>query len=155
MEIGKIIEMIDLYFDGELEKLSEPFLFSSLALDAEAREYFMRLSKIKSALKIAEEDFPATLDMRVMKAVSASSAVKERKTGFGYLPQVLGYSFAALLIIVSLFMFLEVRQYRKELQTTVVKIEEQSKTINLLINSLPPVEIESKVQNEIIIKSNL
>ena len=40
MNDDKLIEMINLYFDGELEKSREPQLFSQLSANDEAREYF-------------------------------------------------------------------------------------------------------------------
>jgi len=40
MSENKLIEMINLYFDGELEKSKEVNLFSLLSSDPTARDYF-------------------------------------------------------------------------------------------------------------------
>ena len=49
MEDKKIIEMINLYCDGELKKEEESFLFTQLSENYEAREYFKQFNSLQSA----------------------------------------------------------------------------------------------------------
>ena len=46
MSTNEIIAMIDLYFDGELEKGKEPIMFTMLSQDLEGREYFKKLNAL-------------------------------------------------------------------------------------------------------------
>lgn len=62
MNGNKTIEMINLYFDGELTKSEEANLFSLLASDQTARYYFKQLSVIRSTIDNDAEDFPAELE---------------------------------------------------------------------------------------------
>ena len=50
MSENKLLEMINLYFDGELEKSKEVNLFTLLASDQTARDYFKQLSVIRNAV---------------------------------------------------------------------------------------------------------
>ena len=45
MNNDKILEMINLYLDGELDKSKEVALFSLLASDQSARDYFKQFSR--------------------------------------------------------------------------------------------------------------
>ena len=49
MSENKLLEMINLYFDGELEKSKEVNLFTLLASD-QTRDYFKQLSVIRNAV---------------------------------------------------------------------------------------------------------
>lgn len=50
MNENKIIELINLYFDGELDKSREITLFALLSSDQYARDYFKQLSVIRNAV---------------------------------------------------------------------------------------------------------
>ncbi len=147
-----IKKIVDQYFDGELEKSKETFLFSELSVNEESREYFKRVNKYKNAIQEAYEEFPASLERKIFSSVRGLSVKSYSKSR---LFPLLSYSLALVLLIIGLFMFLEVREYRKEIQLTSRQMIEQQKTINLLINSLPPVKIETELNNAVIIKANL
>lgn len=144
--------MVGHYFDGELNKNKEALLFSELSGNEECREYFKEMNRLKSVVQNSVEEFPIGLESRIY------SYIKNRREGTLWYKRffpVLSYSLAVILLIVSLFMFNELRNYRNDIQLTSQKIIEQQKTINLLINSLPNVEVESEIQNAVIVKANL
>lgn len=144
--------MVGHYFDGELNKNKEALLFSELSGNEECREYFKEMNRLKNVIQNSVEEFPIGLESRIY------SYIKNRREGTQWYKRffpVLSYSLAVILLIVSLFMFNELRNYRNDLQHTSQKIIEQQKTINLLINSLPNVEVESEIQNAVIVKANL
>lgn len=145
--------LIDKYFDGELPKNIEAVIFTELSKDEECREYFKQMNKIKLALQESMEEFPFNLDQKILMKIRSS---EERKPFWqkSFLP-VLSYSFAVVLLIISLFMFLEIRDYKTDLKLTSQQMIEQQKTINLLINSLPSVDIETELQNAVVINANL
>lgn len=143
---------VDLYFDGELNKSSESFLFSELAKNEECREYFKQVNRTNNILMEAAEEFPVDLERRIFAKISN---LNEKPFWYKQIFPVLSYSFAVILLIVGLFMFFEMREYRNEIRLTSRQMLEQQQTINLLINSLPNVEVESELQNAVIIKANL
>jgi len=140
------------YFDGELDKNKETFLFSELSRDEECREYFKNINKFKKIIQETNDEFPLDLERKILNEVKSSKPKLEFRKSFF---PILSYSLTIIVLIISLFMFLEVREYRSEIQKTSERLIEQQKTINLLINSLPPVEVETELKNAVIIKANL
>ena len=57
---NNIIDMINLYFDGELEKEDEAFLFSLISSDAEGRDYFKIMTTLKESYRVSEKLYPQT-----------------------------------------------------------------------------------------------
>lgn len=143
---------INKYFDGELNKSSETFLFSELAINEECREYFRQTNRLKNIVKETVEEFPVDLERRIFSKIRNP---EEKPFWYKQLFPLLSYSFAVILLIVGLFMFFEMREYRNEIRLTSQQMLEQQQTINLLINSLPNVEVESEIQNAVIVKANL
>ena len=62
MDDEKILEMINKYFDGELEKGEEMLLFTRLSSSDEGRKYFKQLNRIRSAVDDSIEEFPEELE---------------------------------------------------------------------------------------------
>lgn len=144
--------MVDHYFDGELNKNKEAFLFSELSGNEECREYFKAMNRLKNVVQNSLEEFPIGLESRIY------SYIKNKREGIQWYKKifpVLSYSLAVILLVASIFMFNELRGYRNDIQLSSQKMIEQQKTINLLINSLPNVEVESEIPNAVIVKANL
>ncbi|MBM4171038.1 MAG: hypothetical protein FJ214_04120 [Ignavibacteria bacterium] len=154
MKTYKIKLMIDQYFDNELPKSSEAFLFTELSRNTEGREYFKELNKIKFAIQQSNEEFPNELDRRILYGIRNSKSYPVIFWKSKLLP-IVSYSFAAIMLLFSLFMFFELRVYRTELKESIHQINHKQETINLLINSLPTVQVESELNNKVIIKAAL
>lgn len=150
---GETKMIINKYFDNELPKSIEVVIFEELSKDEESREYFKQMNKMKLAVQGSTEEYPLELDQKILMEVRTSG---ERKQFWrrSFVP-VLSYSFAVILLIISLFMYFEIRSYKTDLQLTTQQMIEQQKTINLLINSLPSVDVETEIQNAVIVKANL
>jgi RNA polymerase sigma factor (sigma-70 family) len=82
MSEHKLLEMINIYFDGELAKSEEASLFSLLASDQTARDYFKQLSVIRNAVDNYAEDFPAELE--VMNEDFSEVFVLKEYSGLSY-----------------------------------------------------------------------
>ena len=154
MSENKLEEMINLYFDGELEKSKEVNLFSLLSGDPTARDYFKQLSVIRNAVDNSSEDFPAELEERILRSVGSKA---ETKTGiFSKLKIYSAISYAAALILLFLsgYLFFKVSNYQDRVDNLSDQMMMQTKTIQMLYNSLPGVEVRATYDNEIIIKPN-
>ena len=62
MKTQELINLIDLYFDGELEKGKEAILFTSLGADQDARDYFKKMNSLQTVMLNEMEEFPQSLD---------------------------------------------------------------------------------------------
>jgi hypothetical protein len=155
MSNNKITELINLYFDGELDKSREALLFTELSQSAEGREYFKQLSRIKTSIDEALEDFPEELDERILRSVSRTS---EKKFSFftgQRLFASVSYAVAVLLIVLSGYLFMKVSTYQEKVDNLSQQMNFQTKTIQMLFNSLPGVEVIGTLDNKIIIKPNI
>lgn len=142
---NNIFEKIDLYFDDELNKNEEPFLFSELSTNPEARNYFRQMQMLKLAVKNSEEDFPPELDRRILSGISAQPVKNyfdiSRFTAYA------ASAAAVILIVLSVFMISEFREYRYKLAELDTKVKEQNMTIEMLYNSFPTVTVKPTMNN--------
>lgn len=155
MNNNKIIELINLYFDDELDKGREAFLFTELSQSAEGREYFKQLSRIKTSIDELLVDFPEEMDERILRSVSSTS---EKKFSFftgQRLFASVSYAVALILLFLSGYLFFKVSSFQDRVDSLSGEIINQSKTIQMLYNSLPVVEVSATFDNEIIIKPNI
>lgn len=151
----KLKIMINEYFDNELDKKSESSLFVLLSQDDEAREYFKNLSELETVVNETSEELPEDLEERILRSVE-----KQRKT---YLPLIQGkrifpnvsYALVVLMLILTTYLFVRLEIYQDRVETISNHVIKQARTIEMLYNSLPVVEIREKPNNQIIIKSKL
>ena len=154
MSENKILEMINLYFDGELEKSKEVNLFSLLASDQIARDYFKQLSVIRNAVDNSAEDFPDELEERILRSVGYKSAAKTGMLTNIKFFSAISYAAALILLFLSGYLFFKVSNYQERVDNLSQQMMMQTKTIQMLYNSLPGVEVRATFNNEIIIKPN-
>lgn len=155
MSSNKIIELINLYFDGELDKGREAFLFTELSQSPEGREYFKQLSRIKTSIDESLEDFPEELDERILRSVSRTSENKFSFFTGQRLFASVSYAVAVLLIVLSGYLFMKVSTYQEKVDNLSQQMNFQTKTIQMLYNSLPVAEVTAEFSNKVIITSDL
>lgn len=155
MEDKKLLEIINAYFDGELEKGQEPLLFTQLSLNSEAREYFKQLNKIKTAVEESLEEFPAELDERILRSVGSRTSVKPGIFSIINAFRAIPYAAAIVLLFLSGYLFFKVSSFQERVDNLSQHVTVQSQTIQMLYNSLPGIEVRATFDNEIIIKPNI
>jgi len=151
----ELLELINLYADGELDRKDEASLFVLLSQNEEARQYFKNLQLVKTGIAQSVEEMPGHLEERIIK-----SAVNGKKENI-YLSQKksfsskLPYAFAVILLILCTYIFLKFDNYQTKFETISNQLQIQNETIELLYNSMPAVEVTGQLKNKIIIKSKL
>ena len=155
MKDEKLIEMISLYFDGELEKGEEVNLFSLLASDQSGRDYFKQLSLIRNAVDNSTEELPAELEERILRSIGSRSTGKSGFISNIKMFSAITYATAIILLFLSGYLFLKVTNYQERVENLSQQMMIQSKTIRMLYNSLPGVEVRASFDNEIVIKPNI
>jgi hypothetical protein len=154
MTENKTLEMINLYFDGELEKSKEVNLFTLLASNQTARDYFKQLSAIRNAVDNSAADFPAELEERILRSVGSKIPVRSGFFSNIKIFSTISYAAALILLFLSGYLFFRVSNYQERVDNLSQQMIIQSKTIQMLYNSLPGVEVRATFDNEIIIKPN-
>lgn len=162
MKNEEIKKLIDEYFDGELNKEKEIFLFSSLAQDEEGRKYFKKLNVLRNFIIEDHEGVPFELEERIFHSMEEIKNNNERIFTARNIFMFGSYALAVILIIVSIFLFNEVNNYKKEVDEALKIVKAKSETVDLLLNNtLPAAEVRAKYipnqsyLNEIIIKGKL
>ena len=150
MSSQEIKNLIDSYFDNELSKSEEVFLFSQLSKNIEAREYFKQLNILKTEMQNTIENFPIELEERILNS-TASKFEMPNLFSFNF-PSVLGYAFSIVLLILSLLFYTQSLEYQKDIEIKIDQIDQKNRMIEMLFHSLPQAEVRTILENEIIIK---
>ncbi|MEO8231281.1 MAG: hypothetical protein ABI638_03300 [Ignavibacteriota bacterium] len=155
MNDNKNFALVNLYFDGELNKAEEVDLFTLLANDEAVRNYFKQLSTIKNAVDNDSEDFPAELEERILRSVGTKVSAK---AGYFYNIKIfsaISYAAALILLFLSGYLFFKVSNYQERVDNLSQQMIIQSQTIELLINSLPVVEVRATSNKDKLYKPNI
>ena len=155
MSENKIIEMINLYFDGELAKGEEASLFSLLANDQSARDYFRQLSLIKNFTDNDSEDVPIELEERILRSVISKVSSKSGIFSNTRIFSAISYAAAVVLLVLSGYLFFKVSGYQEKVDSLSQQMMYQTRTIQMLYNSLPGVEVVGTIDNKIVIKPKI
>ncbi len=138
---NEINEMINAWFDGELDKKNEVVLFNLLATDDEARSMFKTINNLKSAIAATEEEVPDGLDERIFRSVAPDTRANQSARKWQLIP-ALGYAFSIVLAIITLILVMEIRAYRNGLEDLNVKVKEQDQTIRMMFNAYPTIVVK-------------
>jgi hypothetical protein len=156
MSNNEIKNIIQLYFDGELEKERESLLFTILAESEEGRNYFKMLNMLHTAVEDTKEEFPSELEERILRSIEKKEAPRFYSFKRNIYLTAASFSIAAVMLIASLFLFFELKDYKSKVNMVSEQLEMQNQTIELILNnSLPPAEVRTRRVNEIIIKANI
>jgi len=151
MNTEELKNMIQLYFDGELEKNKEPLLFTSLSQDAEARDYFKSMNLLRNTVKGTEEEFPQELEERIFYSLKKEEV--KNKSSFFNLPitRIISYSIAVILIIINIYLIGQIDSYSDKVSAVQTVVQNQNQMIELLFNSLPATEVKAvKTSNHVL-----
>ena len=151
MNTEELKNMIQLYFDGELEKNKEPLLFTSLSQDAEARDYFKSMNLLRNTVKGTEEEFPQELEERIFYSLKKEEV--KNKSSFFNLPitRIISYSIAVILIIINIYLIGQIDSYSDKVSAVQTVVQNQNQMIELLFNSLPATEVKAvKTNNHVL-----
>ena len=143
---------INMYFDRELSKEEEMLMFSSLAADDEAREYFKSLHILKETIAQTKIEFPFELEDSIFHSITKKRSEAQHTSIKNY-PAAFAMMTIIFLVVVSIFYFNKTSEYKKELNTSIQQIKMQNETIKLLLNNMPETEVKANYKNEIIVNS--
>lgn len=162
METEEIKKLINEYFDGELNKEKEIFLFTLLSQNEEGREYFKKLNILRNVLNENSQEVPFELEERIFRSIGKFENKNEKVFTAKNIFVFGSYALAIILIIVSIFLFNEVNNYKDEVDEALEIVKAKSETVDLLLNNtLPVAEVKGKFipnksyLNEIIVKGKL
>ena len=151
----EILEMINLYADGELDRKEEASLFVLLFQDEEARNYFRSLQIMKTGIAQSIEEVPDKLEEKIVKSITDRQTLKTSLSSVKTFTSKIPYAFTAILLILCMYIFLKFDSYQAKLEVISNQLQNQNKTIEMLYNSLPAAEVTGQLKNKIIVTSKL
>lgn len=134
-------EIIHDFLAHELKREDQTQLFSHLGECETCRDYFSTAVVINNSIDDDKKLFPVSLDEEIYSKLPQEKAFTFTNFFTVKIPAYLAYALVAIVILLSFTLLNEVNKYRTELQQTSAQLKEQSKTIELLYNSFPPVEV--------------
>ncbi len=153
MSSDQIKELINRYFDNELDKSEEVFLFTQLSQVEEAREYFRQMNVLSENVKSTFAEFPLELEEEILNATVTEVEGKKR---FSFnIQSLFGYAFSVVLLIISLIIYTQSIEYKKDIEMNIQQINQQNKMLEMMFNALPPTEVKAKFDNEIIVRPTI
>jgi hypothetical protein len=133
--------MIDLYFDGELEKGKEPIMFTMLSQDLEGREYFKKLNALKSSLTNSLEEFPDKLDEKILRSIGKLDGKQTVTFINRKVLNAVTYSFTVILLTLTIFFYSRSEEYKVQFADLTREVKKQNDRLELIMNAIPPVEV--------------
>ncbi|NOX66493.1 MAG: hypothetical protein GXO85_12090 [Chlorobi bacterium] len=146
----KIFEFMNRYFDDDLNREEEIYLFSRLSSNDQARDDFKAMNLLRESAKSSMEDF--TLELNNKAYTPKEQKEKKQLTFTFHVPTVIGYAFSIILLIISLLTYNQSLEYKKDIKMKVQQINYQNKLLELMFNSFPQTEIRTTYSKDTIIK---
>lgn len=143
MSTSELELMIEKYFDNELEKKYEPLLFSELANNQVARDYFKAMNLLKHTIKQNEEEFPIDLEEKILYSVKLEQDKRQNIPLTKNIPAMISYALTVIFLTMSIIFFTETKELKNNLKETMHKVKQQEETIQLLYNSYQEIEVTS------------
>lgn len=153
MSDEKINELINRYFDNELDKSEEVFMFTQLSQLESARQYFKQMNVLSENMKNTFEEFPTGLEEAILNSTLSQN---DRIKKFQFkIQSIIGYAFSVVLLVISLLVYTQSLEYKKDIEMNVQQINQQSKMLEMMFHALPQTEVKANLENEIIIKATM
>ena len=153
MSSEKIKELINRFFDNELDKSEEVFLFTQLSQEEEAREYFKQMNVLSENMKNTFEEFPLELEEDILNATV--TGIGKRNIFSFNIQSVIGYTFSIVLLIISLFIYTQSIEYKADIEMNIQQINHQNKMLEMMFHALPPTEVKAKFTNDKMIRPTI
>ncbi len=156
MELEKLEQMIFDFFDGELDAESEREMFEELSRNPEGREFFKNYTVMKNAADASREEFPQAVDDKITEKIQGKMPREnERGKTNSYWGRLAVAIAVAASVLFALFTYSSLKNYEKELYELKRIARYQNRTIKMIMNGLPEIDVRSKPDNEIVIQSKL
>lgn len=137
------------FLENELMKEDRKSLFSHLGECEVCRDYFSTAAIFNNTITEDKNLFPESLDEEIYSQLPKENSFTFSSFFTARIPAYLTYALIAIVILLSFTLLNEVNKYKDELRQTSVQLNEQKRTMELLFNSLPPVEVHPVSSNNL------
>lgn len=135
--------MIQEFHDEELEKGKEKFLFLHIAECKNCSSTFITMNRLKNTIKHDFIEMPFRLEDNIFKEIKKLRSNKNNGIISFRKTEVFAYALCVLMIFISIFFYKTSTDYKENIERISEEVNNQKIRIELLMNSLPTVEITS------------
>jgi predicted anti-sigma-YlaC factor YlaD len=148
MNCEEIKIMISYYIDNELAQEKEGFLFTHLSTCSNCREEFKQQNQIQHEVKIHQKEVSEKFEERVFSSIQQKNKTFTHRWITKPTPAYINYLLGIVILAITVFSFLQLNSLRYDLNNFQERyksafeiIQFQTQQINLMMNSIPAVEI--------------
>ncbi len=148
MNCDDIKLMISSYIDNELPKGEEGYLFTHLANCSDCREEFKIQNQIQHEVKLNQKEVRGEFEERIYSSVRERRATFTQRWITKPTPVYINYLLGAVIIVITLFSFLQLSSLRYDLNSfqvrysnSIQKVSEQTEIVKILLKSLKPIKV--------------
>jgi len=137
------------FLESESKKENQKLLFSHLSECENCRNYFSAAAVINHTIVEDKNLFPASLDEEIFANLPKDKSFAFERFFSVKIPAYFAYALIVVVILLSFALLNEVNKYKDELHQASVQLKEQKRTVELLYNSLPTVEVHPVSNNNL------
>lgn len=142
--------IIQEFYDGELEKSKESSFFTHIANCENCRLSFISMSRIESTIRNDIVDFPYSMESKIYRLIKNTGKDEHVKIFTSRHMDIFAYVLCILMIFISIFLYKTSNDYEKRFEKLTDEIKNQKIQIEMLMNSLPAIEVtSSRINNKI------
>ena len=105
-------------------------LFTALAVDIDAREYFKNLHVLQALVTESTESFPVDLEENILMTIKPIKSRSYKNINFrSRIPNIISIASAVILLIICSLFFLELKDYKSQIASISDQLKEQKETI--------------------------
>lgn len=151
MNCDEIKLMISEYLDNELLKEKETFLFTHLFSCDGCREEFKVQNQIQNEVKKNQKEVSEKFEQRVFDSIAnkKSESVPRNTARSVFISSSIA-AIVIFLIAFSLFLFFQMSNYSKQLETATKQMSQQTELIRVLMHNVPAVQVTPQNAGQII-----
>lgn len=150
MNCREINMLISEYLDNELPKEKEGFLFTHLSACSECRVELKKQMQIQNQVKINQKEVSSRFEERIFNSIRNDKPKHSPQIFVKPLPAYVSYALGLVLLVLALFSYLQINQLTRDLnifankyEQTIQQMNYQASQMNLMMNSMPAVQITS------------
>jgi hypothetical protein len=111
--------------------------------------------EIKNSSEEIIEDYPNQLDKKILNTLyEKTQKQKFAMPGFRF-SYLFAYSFAIVMLVVSILFYYDLRSYQYRLDQSIEQINYKQKEVELLLNSIPSIQVNAVELKHTATKTNL
>lgn len=155
MDCEKYKYLIQEFYDRELDKGKEAFIFTHLSTCSECRDFFSSLNTLTLAASEEKIKYPSSIEERIFFSIDQLNSRNNIPWVNKKVPAYVLYVLTVVIIAMGFYLLKSTTDYRNELTETIQIVKQKDIDMQMIMNSLEEVKVVSRLDNKTVIKAAL